>query len=100
MKYIKKYFKNKLSKSEKSYCEEILGTQAEVQKFAVLYKNNKDNFKLLAAAILLDYTSTQKYNHEELESFRFGLNAILHFMEECFLEIENEKELAKDKKVQ
>ena len=89
---IKRFFKN--SKYEGSKCEQLLGTNTAVYKWAEFYKQEADNIALVNAYNLYNFSLNEDYTKRDMEMYKKGLLEFGEFLVNCY----EEREIAKEKK--
>lgn len=91
---LKRFFKN--SKYEGAKCEQLLGTNTAVYKWAEFYKQEADNIALVNAYNLYNFTLSESYNERDLEMYKRGLLEFGEFFVKCH----EEREVAREKERQ
>lgn len=97
IKELQKYFGN--VKKDRTYCEQILGTNTQVLDFAKFWDSNGQDLMLLAAFYIHTYTTDEEFTKEELNAFKKGIASIGMFFNQCSIEVEQrlQKELLMQK---
>lgn len=80
-----------------SECERVLGDTAKVSAFAQFWDKHHDEFLIIGAKELFEFSTTQEYTKHELDIFKKGLSAIGSFFENCSRDIAGKKALEESK---
>lgn len=66
-----------------SSCEEVLGTNTDVNKLALVWEKYADLLQLVAAVKLYEWTSFRTFTTEQLDAYKAGLAELPVFLEAC-----------------
>ncbi len=98
IKELRKYLNNKKIKAGADYCEQVLGTNTAVHKFAQFWNDNHENMDVVFAATQHEWKTGTGYTSEELRAFMEGLAAYEYFFQKCSQEVETARQLQESPK--
>ncbi len=99
LKELRKYLNNKKVKADARYCEQVLGTNTAVHKFAQFWNDNHEDMDVIFAATQHEWKTETGYTSEELRAFMEGLAIYEYFFQKCSIEVETERQIQESPQV-
>ncbi len=94
IKELRKYLKNKKLKANANYCEQMLGTNTAVHRFAQFWKDNHENMDVVFAALQHEWKMGTGFDSAQYLAFMEGLSMYEFFFQKCAEEVEKAQQLA------
>lgn len=87
-----KYNQNLASaKPETPSCQKTLGYVHKVGEFGAFFREHAGDLRIVMAQKLMEFAETQVFTPEEYAAYKFGLNDMNAFFNECFKESTSQK---------